>query len=115
MILAAARDVDRPIFYSVAVIIAGYIPIYVLHGPSGKLFHPMADTMGVALIGSLILTLTLVPVLLRYWFKGGVREKRNRAYRVGQERVRVGIEVVHPAALAHDDRVRDYPGFDAYC
>ena len=40
VILAAARDVDRPIFYSVAVIMAGYIPIYALSGPSGKLFHP---------------------------------------------------------------------------
>src|SRR6202012_3131378 len=54
VILAAARDVDRPIFYSVAVIIAGYIPIYALSGPSGKLFHPMADTMSIALIGALI-------------------------------------------------------------
>ncbi len=80
VILAAARDVDRPIFYSVAIIIAGYIPIYALSGPSGLLFHPMADTMGVALIGSLILTLTLVPVLCSYWFKSGVREKRNRAF-----------------------------------
>ena len=65
----AARDVDRPIFYSVAVIIAGYLPIYVLHGPSGKLFHPMADTMSFALIGSLILALTLVPVMASYWFQ----------------------------------------------
>ncbi len=68
MILAAAKDVDRPIFYSVAVIIAGYIPIYALSGPSGKLFHPMADTMSIALVGALILTLTLVPVLCSYWF-----------------------------------------------
>ena len=45
VIQAAARDVDRPIFYSVAVIIAGYLPIYALAGPAGKLFHPMADTM----------------------------------------------------------------------
>src|SRR6202044_2636019 len=51
VILAAAKDVDRPIFYSVAVIIAGYIPIYALSGPSGKLFHPMADTMAIALVG----------------------------------------------------------------
>ena len=80
VIAAAARDVDRPIFYSVAVIIAGYLPIYVLHGPSGKLFHPMADTMSFALIGALILTLTLVPVLASAWFKNGVREHRNRAY-----------------------------------
>ena len=80
MIAAAARDVDRPIFYSVAVIIAGYLPIYVLHGPSGLLFHPMADTMSFALVGALILTLTLVPVLASYWFKGGVREPSHRAY-----------------------------------
>jgi cobalt-zinc-cadmium resistance protein CzcA len=80
VILAAARDVDRPIFYSVAVIIAGYLPIYALVGPSGKLFHPMADTMSMALLGALVLTLTLVPVLASYWFKAGVHEKVNRPY-----------------------------------
>src|SRR6516225_2410535 len=80
VILAAAKDVDRPIFYSVAVILAGYLPIYALSGPSGKLFHPMAETMSFALVGALILTLTLVPVLTSYWFKKGVREHSNRAY-----------------------------------
>ncbi|HEY6348492.1 MAG TPA: CusA/CzcA family heavy metal efflux RND transporter [Candidatus Angelobacter sp.] len=80
VILAAAADVDRPIFYSVAVIIAGYLPIYALSGPSGKLFHPMADTMSFALVGALIFTLTLVPVLASYWFKAGVRERTNRAF-----------------------------------
>jgi cobalt-zinc-cadmium resistance protein CzcA len=80
VIVAAAKDVDRPIFYSVAVIIAGYLPIYVLRGPSGLLFHPMADTMSFALVGSLILTLTLVPVLASYAFTKGVHEKKNRAY-----------------------------------
>jgi cobalt-zinc-cadmium resistance protein CzcA len=80
VILAAAKDVDRPIFYSVAVIIAGYIPIYALGGPSGKLFHPMADTMSIALIGALILTLTFVPVMCAYWFKSGVRERENKPF-----------------------------------
>jgi len=80
VILAAAADVDRPIFYSVAVIIAGYLPIYALSGPSGKLFHPMADTMSFALVGALFLTLTLVPVLVSYWFKSGVKEKVNRPF-----------------------------------
>ncbi len=80
VILGAARDVDRPIFYSVAVIIAGYIPIYALHGPSGKLFHPMADTMSLALVGALVLTLTLVPVLAAYFFRGGVKERVNRPF-----------------------------------
>ncbi|HZQ18578.1 MAG TPA: CusA/CzcA family heavy metal efflux RND transporter [Terriglobales bacterium] len=80
VILIAAKDVDRPIFYSVAVILAGYLPIYALSGPSGKLFHPMAETMAFALIGGLILTLTLVPVLAWYWFQNGVHEKVNRPY-----------------------------------
>jgi len=80
VILAGARDVDRPVFYSVAVIIAGYLPIYALHGPSGKLFHPMADTMSVALLGALLLALTLVPMLISHWFKAGVRERVNRPF-----------------------------------
>jgi cobalt-zinc-cadmium resistance protein CzcA len=80
VILVAAKDVDRPIFYSVAIIIAGYIPIYALGGPSGKLFHPMADTMSIALVGALLLTLTLVPVLCSYFFGGGVKEHPTRLY-----------------------------------
>jgi cobalt-zinc-cadmium resistance protein CzcA len=80
VILAAAKDVDRPIFYSVAVIIAGYIPIYALSGPSGKLFHPMADTMSIALVGALILTLLFVPVMCSYWFRKGVHERVNRPF-----------------------------------
>ena len=57
VIAAAAAEVDRPIVYAVAVIVAGFLPIYVLSGPSGKLFTPMADTMIFALAGSLLLTL----------------------------------------------------------
>jgi cobalt-zinc-cadmium resistance protein CzcA len=80
VIMAAAKDVDRPIFYSVAVIIAGYLPIYALGGPSGKLFKPMADTVSIALIGALILTLTFVPVMCAYWFKRGVHERENKPF-----------------------------------
>jgi cobalt-zinc-cadmium resistance protein CzcA len=76
----AAKDVDRPIFYSVAVIIAGYLPIYALSGPSGKLFKPMADTVAIALVGALILTLTLIPVLCAYAFKKGVHERVNKPF-----------------------------------
>jgi cobalt-zinc-cadmium resistance protein CzcA len=99
VILAAARDVDRPIFYSVAVIIAGYLPIYALSGPSGKLFHPMADTMSFALLGALILTLTLVPVLASYWFTHGVRERVNRPYEWIKARYARGLDwcLGHPA------------------
>jgi cobalt-zinc-cadmium resistance protein CzcA len=80
VVMSAARDVDRPIFYSVAVIISGFLPIYALSGPAGKLFHPMADTMSFGLIGALILTLTLVPALASIWFKHGLRERTNKYY-----------------------------------
>jgi len=80
VLLAAAHDVDRPIFYSIAVIISGYIPIYALSGPAGKLFHPMADTMAIALVGALIFTLTFVPVMCSYWFRKGVRERVNKPF-----------------------------------
>src|ERR1700722_19558397 len=80
VILIAARDVDRPIFYSAALLTPGYLPIYAPTGPAGKLFHPMADTMAFALVGALVLTLTVVPVLASYWFKNGVREKPNRIF-----------------------------------
>jgi len=66
VIRSAAHDVERPIFYAVAVIIAGYLPIYVLQGPSGRLFQPMADTMSFALVGALICSLTVLPVLCSY-------------------------------------------------
>ena len=87
VILAAAKDVDRPIFYSVAVIIAGYIPIYALSGPSGKLFHPMADTMAIALVGALILTLTFVPVMCSYWFKQRRARAAEQAVRMDQGKI----------------------------
>jgi heavy metal efflux system protein len=80
VIRAAAHDVERPIFYAVAVIIAGYLPIYVLHGPSGRLFQPMADTMSFALLGSLICALTLLPVLCAYSLRRHVHEPRLSLY-----------------------------------
>jgi heavy metal efflux system protein len=79
-IIAAAAEVDRPIFYAVAVIIASFLPIYVLRGPSGKLFEPMADTTIFALVGALIVTLTLLPVACAWFMRRGVRERRNPGY-----------------------------------
>ncbi|EIL93464.1 efflux RND transporter permease subunit [Rhodanobacter spathiphylli] len=76
----AAAEVDRPLFYAVAVIVVSFLPIYVLSGPSGTLFKPMADTMVFALIGSLVVTLTLLPVLCSWLMRKGVRERRNRAF-----------------------------------
>jgi heavy metal efflux system protein len=80
VIRAAAHDVERPIFYAIAVIIAGYLPIYVLTGPSGRLFQPMADTMTFALLGSLLCALTLLPVLCSYFLRKHVHEPRLVVY-----------------------------------
>src|SRR5579862_7045233 len=80
VIRAAAKDVERPIFYAVAVIIAGYLPIYVLTGPSGRLFRPMAHTMSFALVGSLICALTLLPVLCAYFLRKHVHEPEVHFY-----------------------------------
>jgi heavy metal efflux system protein len=76
----AAAEVDRPLFYAMAVIVVGFLPIYVLSGPAGTLFKPMADTMIFALVGSLIVTLTLLPVLCSWFMRRGVRERRNAAF-----------------------------------
>ncbi len=80
VIIAAAAEVDRPIFYAVAVIVVGFLPIYVLAGPAGRLFRPMADTTIFALVGSLLVTLTLLPVLCFVFLRRGVRERRNPVF-----------------------------------
>jgi cobalt-zinc-cadmium resistance protein CzcA len=97
VIVSAAAEVDRPIFYAVAVIVAGFLPIYVLSGPSGQLFKPMADTMIFALIGSLVATLTLLPVLCAWFLRKGVRERRNPAF----EWVRAAYARGLDSCLAH--------------
>ncbi|HEX3717759.1 MAG TPA: CusA/CzcA family heavy metal efflux RND transporter [Verrucomicrobiae bacterium] len=100
IITAAAAEVDRPIFYAVAVIAAGFLPIYVLSGPSGKLFKPMADTMIYALVGSLVLTLTLLPVLCSWAMRKGLRERRNVVFEAMKSVYTIGLDfcLAHPWA-----------------
>ena len=100
VIADAAAEVDRPIFYAVAVIVAAFLPIYVLQGPSGKLFTPMADTMIFALVGSLIVTLTLLPVLCSWAFRKGVRERRNPVFEAVKLAYTIGLDLclAHPWA-----------------
>jgi cobalt-zinc-cadmium resistance protein CzcA len=90
--------VDRPIFFAVAVIVAGFLPIYVLSGPSGKLFTPMADTMIFALVGSLIITLMVLPVLCSWAFRKGVRERRNPGFEAVKSVYAKGLDfcLAHP-------------------
>src|SRR6266571_3043956 len=62
-ILRAAREVARPTLYSLLIIIAAYIPIFSLQRVEGRIFHPMANTVVSALVGALLVSFTLVPVL----------------------------------------------------
>jgi heavy metal efflux system protein len=80
VIAHAAAEVDRPIVYAIAVIVAGFLPIYVLSGPSGRLFKPMADTTIAALVGSVLITLLVLPPLCAWALRKGVRERRNVAF-----------------------------------
>ncbi|MHC1744265.1 MAG: efflux RND transporter permease subunit [Syntrophobacteraceae bacterium] len=73
-IYLSAREVARPIVFGVAIIIIVYLPIVTLTGMEGKMFAPMAFTVGFALLGSLILTMTLVPALCSFLLKGRVKE-----------------------------------------
>ena len=97
VVVQAAAEVDRPIFYAVAVIIAAFLPIYALSGPSGALFAPMADTTIFALVGALLVALTLVPVLCAWALKGGVKERRNAAFEKVRDLYARGLD----ACLAH--------------
>ena len=92
VIFDAASEVNRPIVYAIAVIVAGFLPIYALTGPSAKLFRPMADTTIYALLGSLALTLTVIPVLCSIGLKGGVKERRNVIFEWIRDRYASGLD-----------------------
>jgi cobalt-zinc-cadmium resistance protein CzcA len=97
VILDAASEVSRPIVYAIAVIVAGFLPIYALAGASGKLFRPMADTTIFALIGALVLTMTVLPVLCLYVLRNGVVERRNAIF----EWIRDGYTHILDWCLVH--------------
>ena len=94
----AAAEVNRPLVYAVAVIVAGFLPIYALSGPSGKLFKPMADTMVFALVGSLIVTLTLIPILCAWFMRRSEGERHNPVFEVMKSVYTRGLDVCleHP-------------------
>jgi copper/silver efflux system protein len=80
--LAAARLVGRPIFFSMAIIILAFVPVFALTGMEGKLFHPLAFTKTFAMAGSTIIAVTLVPVLCTLLVRGRLhREEDNPVMR----------------------------------
>jgi Cu/Ag efflux pump CusA len=68
-ILRSTREIDRALFYSTAIMVCAFIPLFTMHGAEGELFGPMAQTYAFALGGALLLALTLTPVLCLFFFK----------------------------------------------
>lgn len=77
-VLAASKQVGSPMFFGVLIIAVVYLPILALTGIEGKMFHPMALTVMLALGGALVLALTLMPVLCAWLLRGPIAEKDNR-------------------------------------
>lgn len=73
----AAHEVQRPVFYAIAIIISAYLPIFTLQRVEGRLFRPMAWTVAFALIGALLFSILVVPVLSSVLFSKGVSGWRN--------------------------------------
>jgi len=94
----AVAEVIRPVFYARAIIIAAYLPIFTLESVEGRLFKPMAWTVCFALLGGLIFSLIIAPVLAGFHFTKGVREWSNPAMEVLKAKYRVGVKwaVEHP-------------------
>jgi cobalt-zinc-cadmium resistance protein CzcA len=73
----AAHEVQRPVFYAIGIIITAYLPIFTLQAVEGRLFKPMAWTVAFALLGALLFSMIIAPVLSSGLFRGGVREWHN--------------------------------------
>ena len=76
-IRSAAHEVQRPVFYAITIIITAYIPIFTLQRVEGRLFKPMAWTVAFALLGALLFSILVSPVLSGFLFRHGTREWRN--------------------------------------
>jgi len=84
----AAHEVQRPVFYAIAIIITAYLPIFTLQRVEGRLFRPMALTVAFALLGALTFSILIAPVLAGLLFRRGVQERQNPAMAYLTERYR---------------------------
>ncbi|MGC9291246.1 MAG: efflux RND transporter permease subunit [Acidobacteriaceae bacterium] len=73
----AAHEVQRPVFYAILIIITAYLPIFTLQAVEGRLFRPMAWTVAFALLGALIFSMVVAPVLSSFLFRKGAKEWKN--------------------------------------
>lgn len=89
----AVREVLRPVFYARAIIIAAYLPIFTLQSVEGRLFKPMAWTVSFALLGALVFSIAIAPVLAFLQFRGGVRESHNLVMHFLREKYRFAVRL----------------------
>mgnify|MGYP003693888203 CR=1 FL=1 len=110
-VLDSARLVGRPIFFSMAIIVLAFIPVFALTGQEGKLFHPLAFTKTFAVLAATIIAITLVPVLCTMLLRGQLRDEERepadaRAARTLQAVARVGAGSPRRHARTGDGRAR---------
>ncbi len=91
-VLHAAEEVGQPIFFAVLIIVVVFLPLFTLQGVEGKLFSPMAFVVAFAMLGSLVVALTIVPVLASLVFRGTLSEKDSFLIRGAKARIRAGAE-----------------------
>ena len=87
----AVHEVLRPVFYARAIIITAYLPIFTLQSVEGRLFKPMAWTVSFALLGALIFSIVIAPVLALLQFQDGIREWQNPVMQYLREKYRVAV------------------------
>jgi Cu(I)/Ag(I) efflux system membrane protein CusA/SilA len=96
-VLESTKLVGRPVFFSMAIIILAFVPVFALIGQEGKLFHPLAFTKTFAMIGATIIAVTLVPVLCTFLLGGKIHSERanpvmNFLRRIYQPALRFALE-----------------------
>jgi heavy metal efflux system protein len=90
-IRVAAHEVQRPVFYAITIIITAYIPIFTLQRVEGRLFKPMAWTVAFALLGALLFSIIVSPVLAAFLFRRGAKEWENPVMRHLTVRYRAAV------------------------
>lgn len=91
LVFDATREVIRPALFGVFIITAVYLPIFALEGVEGKMFHPMAITVVIALLSAMLLSVTFVPAMVALLFKKPVQEKHNPIIRAASAAYRPAL------------------------
>src|SRR6202050_1721621 len=87
----ASHEVQRPVFYAIVITLTAFLPIFTLQRGEGRLFHPMAWTVAFALLGALLFSILVAPVLANFAFARGASEWDNPVMTFVSERYRVAL------------------------